>query len=128
MTSPVIASRTATLISSDSNAHTINLGSPSVGDLLIVVLSIDGGSPIPVPVVDEATSGQLWNRTAAIASSNDVSGVVLWKVASGSDALRIFLVDGNLQQSSAQCIRVTGHGSAVFVTSTTGSSTNADPP
>lgn len=125
MTSPVIASRTATLISSDSSALTIGLGSPSAGDLLIVVVSIDGDAS-SIPVVDAAFSGSKWNRTSAVTSTNAVTALVLWKIAEGSDALRLQLSAS--EQSSAECIRVTGHGSAVFIASATGNSTNADPP
>lgn len=125
MTSPVIASRTATLISSDSSALTISLGSPSAGDLLIVVVAIDGDAS-SIPVVDAAYSGSKWNRTSAVTSTNAVTALVLWKIAEGSDALRLQLSAS--EQASAECIRVTGHGSAVFIASTTGNSTNADPP
>lgn len=125
MTSPVIASRTPTLISSDSGLHTINLGGPSAGDLLVVVLAVD--NDVRPFVIDGAFSGKNWQFIAPVTSSGLVTGVVYWKVAEGSDALRIQLGTG-AEQSTAECIRITGHGSSVSIASAVGNSTNGDPP
>ena len=127
MTAPVIASRTATLVSSNSPYHVVNLGSPNAGDLLIVVSAFDGvASSVQL---DEGYSGPLWARTASVQSSSSFTSRVAWKIAQGggADALR-YMTPENDEQSAHICIRVTGHGSAVFIASTTGNSTNANPP
>jgi hypothetical protein len=129
MTAPVIAARTATLVNSNSTYHAINLGSPNAGDLLVVVSAFDGGTISSVSF-DEGYSGPLWNRTATVqVTAGGVSARVVWKIAQGGglDLLRYYTPD-NDEQSSHICIRITGHGGAVFIASASGSSTNANPP
>lgn len=125
MTSPVIASRTATLINTATSSPVINLGSPNAGDMLVVVVAIDNAT---VPIVDHAYSGGQWLILGAAVSSSAVTGILLAKIAEGggADALRLQL--DTIEDGSAMCIRVTGHGSAIFSALTQASSTNADPP
>jgi hypothetical protein len=126
MTAPVVAARTATLVSSNAPYHVVNLGSPSAGDLLIVISAFDGTASSVV--FDEGYSGLGWVRTSSVLASG-MTARVASKIAQGggADALR-YMTPENDEQSSHICIRITGHGGAVFIASTTGNSTNADPP
>lgn len=126
MTSPVIASRTGTGVTVASQTHTINLGSPNPGDLLVVSGVVPGGVSSGVPEADISYSGSGWNKVYT--QNNFATGIAFWKVAEGSDQLRIFQFAS--LQGAYVCSRVTGHGSAVFIPagSVSNSSTNCDPP
>lgn len=127
MTAPLVATRTTTLVNSNAAYHAASIGSPSAGDLLIVISAFDG--VVSSVLFDEGYSGLRWVRTASLQSSSAFTSCVAWKIAEGggADALR-YMTPDNDEQSSHICVRVTGHGGAVFIASTTGNSTNANSP
>jgi hypothetical protein len=106
--------------------HSVNLGAPVAGELIIVVTSCDGAPTFVVP--DETASGKGWQRSPLVRDSGgvSVSSVVHAKIAAGSDVLTL-LTEG-AEQCSHFAIRISGHGSAVALASSNGNSANADPP
>lgn len=125
MTAPIPVARTSSEQATDASAFTVGLGSPSAGELIVVIASFDGSS---VWDIDRAFSGSNWWFPSQVVSSSAVTGIVAIKVADGSDALKFTLIDGSVQQASAITFRVSGHGSYASVSSSSGSSTNGDPP
>lgn len=126
MAAPVIGSWTPTTVSSGT-LHTPGLGSPSAGDLLIVVSSFANGSTTLV-VIDETFSGSRWNKIYA--PGTFTTGMVCWKIAEGGGADALRFISLGAQVSTHMCMRVTGHGSAVASAFTLGGflATNADSP
>lgn len=124
MAYPSVAARTATQITTAASSHSIGLGAPAAGELLLVIFNVRNN---PTLVIDESVSGKRWHGRVFGDGSTTERMAVLWKVAQGSDALTI-LTD-SAERSASVCYRITGHGSAVTVsTFSTASSTNGDPP
>jgi hypothetical protein len=126
MTFPTISARTSSETTSNSGTHSVSLGSPSAGELIVVISSFDETPDFIYP--DPAVSGTKWHRSAIVYDSGAASlaSVVHWKIAEGSDALT--LISETAEQCSHFAIRISGHASAVALASANGSSTNADPP
>lgn len=126
MTFPTIIARTSSETTTNGGVHSVGLGAPSAGELIVVISSFDG---VPSFIaVDRAASGDRWHASPLVYDSGGVSmaSVVHWKVAQGSDVLTL------LSEASEQCshmaIRISGHANAVALASSNGQSTNADPP
>lgn len=125
MTFPVVAARTTTSDPANTNSHVIGLGSPSAGDLLVVLVATTGaGGPYEI---DTTASGLAWTSVQAAGTSVRIG--VFWKVATGGDALTLLTRAATRMVST--CYRITGHGSAMggatsFPNSTGGA--NVNPP
>lgn len=121
MTFATIAARTPTNDASVS-VHTIGLGTPSAGDLLIVAAAQN----IPGYIRARPSSGKRWFRVANGASATTPVELSIYaKIAEGGDTL--VLETGNAGSMAALCYRLTGHGSSVAVSaSATGTSTNGN--
>lgn len=124
MTFPVVAARTLTSDAVAAVAHSIGLGSPSAGDLLIVfATSSNAGGPY---FIDEPASGPGWLSLGGGTGVN-MRLLALAKIATGSDALTLRTT--NSVRMASACYRITGHGSYVSGGSTTtGITANGDPP
>jgi hypothetical protein len=125
MTFPTINARTSSETTTDGGTHSVALGAPVAGELLVVISSFDA---VPsIIAVDTAISGHRWHAGPLVTPAiSTVTSIVHWKVADGSDALTL-LIDAS-EQCSHFAIRISGHASAVAMASSTGNSTNADPP
>lgn len=123
MAFPEVGSRsTGATTAVDTTSHTITLPSGiQVGDLLLVVFSVDGN---PTVTVNTGSSGSNWKKIGQASNSTVVTGAVFWKHAEGSDAL--VLTSSASEQSSHVCLRVVNAGPPT-ATSANGSSTNSDP-
>lgn len=120
---PVVQGRaTAQTTTTDTTSHTITLpSSVQVGELLLVVFSVDGA-----PIVSVG-SGTGWNFLGQRSNGTTVTGAVFWKIATGSDALTVST--SVAEQSSHVSFRISGvkKPGAVSGTGSDGSSTNSDP-
>jgi hypothetical protein len=123
MTAPAVVARTVSEQASDANSFTVGLGSPTAGELVVAIISIDGQAGA-VWGVDKTVSGSNWWVATHLVSNSTVLGIVAIKVAEGGDALKLVAVDSADQQASAIVFRISGHGSYAGV----GNSTNGDPP
>lgn len=129
MTAPTVVARTTSEQATDAGSFTVGLGSPSAGELLIAIISIDTAtSSSHFWKVDQAVSGGNWWVSSQVISNFEVTGIVAIKVAEGGDALKIDSVNAPNQQASAIVFRISGHGSYAAVSSAVGNSTNGDPP
>jgi hypothetical protein len=123
VTFPVVAARTPTNDVGNSFAHSIGLGSPSAGDLLIVFATSSNANG---PYFIDPGSGPNWEVIGGGVGTN-IRLLTLAKLATGSDALTLHTV--NSVRMSSTCYRITGHGLYVSGGSTTtGLTANADPP
>lgn len=127
MTFPTVAARTTSEQASDASAFTVGLGGPSAGELIVAIISVDAGSGV-IWDIDHSASGNGWWLASQVLSNSSVVGIVAIKIADGSDALRIIGLEGGNQQASAITFRISGHGSYASVASSSGNSTNGDPP
>lgn len=123
MTFPVVAARTTTADPSAALSHSIGLGGPSAGDLLVVFVATSGAGG---PYIIDGASGDAWVMVQGVGTGSLRMGV-LAKIASGGDALT--LLTANSARMASVCYRVTGHGSALaggsFASASSGS---GDPP
>jgi hypothetical protein len=126
MTFPTINARTSSESASNTGTHSVSLGSPSAGELIVVISSFDDTPDFIFP--DPAVSGTKWHSSGIVYEPGGFSlaSIVHWKVAEGSDVLT--LLSESLEQCSHFAIRISGHASAVAFASAGGNSTNADPP
>lgn len=124
MTFPVAAARTTTIDGANALSHSIGLGSPSAGDLLVVFAgSANAGGPY---FIDESASGANWFPLGTGTGVN-MRLAAFAKVATGSDALTLRTT--NSVRMASICYRITGHGSTVAAGVTaTGITANGDPP
>lgn len=95
----------------------------NVGDIIVVICSIDGDH---IVTVDTGVSGSNWNLTTVV-TNNAAIGSVLWKVAEGSDVLTVGIDGGVNERGTAVSYRISG-AETVDLTSVTGNSTNINPP
>lgn len=104
---------------SDTTSHSISMPSGiNVGDLLVVVFSVDGNPTCSVG------SGN-WNKLGQASNSTVVTGAVFWKIAEGSDTCTV--TTSASEQSTHVSLRISG-AKFLFGTSANGSSTNSNPP
>lgn len=124
MAFPSVAARaSARTMATDTTSHPIGLPTGIVaGNMLLVVFSVDGS---PTISINTGVSGNNWTLGTKASYGTDVSGVYVWKIAEGSDALT--LTTSAAEQSSHIALRITG-ASSVQGASATGSSTNSNPP
>jgi hypothetical protein len=128
VTIPVVAARTTTADPSITRSHSIGLGSPNAGDLLVVFAGSSGATTAPF-LIDENVSGKLWTPIGAQAVSSNLRFGVYAKLAVGSGTDALTLVTAGSGRMASHCYRVTGHGSTVAGGSTaTANSTNGNPP
>lgn len=128
MSFPTVAGRTTGANASALGSHSIGLGSPSAGQLIVAFVGIDDSVSI---FVDTAVSGYKWHEIALSASPTQIRSRVFWKVAEGGDALSIYAPGASAAFRSAYIVyRISGHQSAVQADSTVQNtaSTNANPP
>jgi hypothetical protein len=99
---PVVQGRaSAATTSTDTTSHAITLPtSIAVGELLLVVFSVDGAPLVSV------SSGTGWNFLGQRSNGATVTGAVFWKIATGSDALT--LATSVAEQSSHVSFRISG--------------------
>lgn len=129
MAFPTVVARTASEQASNADSFTVGLGAPSAGELIVAVISFDANAVSPYWYVDTSVSGRGWWTAGFAASNATVAGMVAIKVAEGGDALKVVLADsGGSEQASAITFRISGHGGYAAVSSSTGNSTNGDPP
>lgn len=131
MTFPAVVARTSSEQTSDADGFTVGLGSPTAGELIVAIISVDlagSGADDTKWQIDESVSGKNWWLAAKVSSNAAVVGFVAIKIAAGGDALKLMFPDGVGQQASAITFRVSGHGSYAAVASAIGNSTNGDPP
>lgn len=128
MTFPVIASRTTTVDAGTEATHSIGLGSPSAGDLLLVFFSANLSNPSSI-TVHEALSSSGWTPIAHSTAGNSSRLAVFTKIAVGGGGDTLTLFTNQVVRAAAVCYRITGHGSSVAVgTFASANSTNGDPP
>lgn len=128
MTFPTVVARTSSEQTSNADSFTVGLGSPSAGELIVSIISVDATATSPFWYIDQSVSGKQWWAAAIVGSNNTVVGIVAIKVAEGSDALKILYGDASSEQASAITFRISGHGGYAAVASAIGNSTNGDPP
>lgn len=123
MTFPVVAATNSGENATNATSQVISLpGSISVGDLLLVCLSIDGaGTAVSV---DTGASGSNWSLSQYTSGSNSRIAVA-YKIAEGSDALTFTSAS---EQSSHYAYRITGANTVEISSGATGNSANANPP
>lgn len=93
----------------------------TVGEGLLAFVAVDGN---PTVTIDTAVSGLNWTEIAAQANGSTVRGHLYYKVAEGSDALKInFSVN---EKASVLIYRISGGGTPT-ATANNGTSTNSDP-
>jgi hypothetical protein len=126
MAFPTVAARTTTAEASSSQVHSVALGSPNAGDLLVVI--VGSGSAGDAYLIDEVASGRGWFEiTAASSSSLRLHTYAKIALGGGNDVLTLRTVFS--MRVAAVCYQITGHGSYVGGgASATATSTNADPP
>jgi hypothetical protein len=125
VTFPVAAARTTTTEAVAVNSHSIALGSPSAGDLLVVFAAAQNSNGLFF--VDKAVSGEGWLISQALGTLSTGRMAALCKIANGGDALT--LLTSSAVRMAAVCYRVTGHASAIAGFSfATAFSTNGNPP
>jgi hypothetical protein len=113
------------LQSTDSTTHVITMPSGIVaGERLVVLWSKDGGTGSTF-AIDTVASGSDWVEAAQATRSANVTGVLFWKIATGSDALTLTTSVG--EQSAHLCYRIS-NAAGVTATAVSGSSANANPP
>lgn len=128
MTVPVVAARTSTTITTIARSHSIALGAPNAGDLLLVVAAATGATTAPF-LIDKGVSGKLWTPIGVgLASSNlRIAAYAMLAAGGGADALT--LEASGSGRMAAHCYRITGHGSTVAGGATaTANGTNGNPP
>ena len=110
MAFPVVASTSVSSGNSSGISVTLPAGT-AAGDLLVLIAAFDGAASEPHDIF-VVESG--WTRAALATASGHVSGAVLWKVATGSDAATVDL-SGNSAAEVGGVIayRITGHGGQV---------------
>ncbi len=122
---PAVIARTGPINTGSVTSHPITVPTHSVGDLLLVTMTVGAAPTVSI------TSGTGWNTIGPTAQGSNVTGVIYWKVADGSDTLTIGT--STSQESSHRC-RVIAAGThsasatAVTGTATTGAATtNGNP-
>lgn len=112
MAFPVVASTSVSSGTSSGISVTLPAGT-AAGDLLVLIGAFDGAvsETHDIFVVESG-----WTRAALATAQGYVSGAVLWKVATGSDAATVDL-SGNAAAETGNVIalRITGHGGQVEV-------------
>lgn len=122
MAFPVIRSRMTGSISSNSTSHTITMpGTISVGDLIVVFFVIDSSPEISI---DTDTSGSNWSQLDYV-NATSCRAYVFSKTAEASNAL---LITSTASEQSAYDSYSIYNISGSDLTSTSGDSTNFDPP
>lgn len=110
MAFPVVASTSVS--SGTSSGISISLPAGTVaGDLLVLIAAFDGAvsETHDIFVVESG-----WTRAALATAQGYVSGAVLWKVATGSDAATVDLSgNGAAEAGGVIAYRITGHGGQV---------------
>lgn len=110
-----------------SNTTTHNINMPTgiqVGEILLVAFSVDSN---PTISIDTATSGVNWNRLGQFGGGSIGQNYdFFWKVAEGSDALR--LTTSASEQSGHACQRIANATNIEFGATAEANDVNADPP
>lgn len=99
---PTVISRTPTSITTGATSHAINVGSPSAGDLLLILLRINTGP-------GTWTFTGFTAITNADANGDDASNDVLyayWKVATGAEGADEPASSTNVVKLAAICYRI----------------------
>jgi len=121
MSFPVLEASSNGEVSSNATSSTISLPSGiSAGDLLVVYFSVDGTTS--TIAVDTGFSGSNWNIVQYTGGSSNKIAVV-WKVAEGSDALRL---THNSEQSTHISDRFSGADTVEVSSGNTGATSNAN--
>lgn len=129
MAFPTVDARTSSEQATNASSFTVELGSPTAGELIVAIISIDTLASVSTTwEIDKSVSGNDWWAAAVLGSTSSVVGMVAIKVATGSDALKIAYGNGDSEQASAITFRISGHGGYAAVSSAAGNSTNGDPP
>ena len=128
MTLPV----SAAFSSGSSTTGTVSVTMPagvSAGDLLLVVTS-SRADPSTI-AIDRTISGNGWWTVGAFLNTflNNPALNVYAKIATGSDALTLIDINNSLPALAYIAVRITGHGSAVTISSKVQSNNaQCDPP
>jgi len=131
MAFPLVKSTGIGVNTSDSTSHPIVLPRHSAGDLIVVIFGVDGN---PTITVDTDYSGNSWTGISATAhNGTTLSSIVVDKIASSSSELLQFNTSSPEQSChSVYVITGTNNNAAIYaivsVSSSTGTSTNFDPP
>ncbi|MCC7290086.1 LamG domain-containing protein [bacterium] len=106
--------------STDATSHTITMPSGiNVGELLIIVFSVDGNPTVTIG------SGN-WTKLGQASNGTTVTQAIFYKVAEGSDTATVST--SSTQEASHIVYRISGAGDTISGTSANGSSTNSNPP
>lgn len=103
MASPVDAGRVATNISTAATSHNINVGSPSAGDILLVIIRVAAASG--------GVGGQInaWDFLGLFTGdATDDETFIYAKVATGSEGATQTFTTANSSKLAAICWRITG--------------------
>lgn len=122
MTFPVVAAVNYSEETSNTTTHDVLLpASISAGDLLMLFAGIDG-----IPTISDMPAG--WTQAKRLVNTGDVNVLEIWyKVAAGGETDFTYTTSAS-EKSANRTWRVTGHGSAIEVsTGVTASTANPDP-
>ena len=126
MAFPSVRSYNTSRVDSNGTSHSVTMPATiSAGDLLIVFFSSHGNG-VTISI-DTGVSGNNWSKNSNT-SSDASTTTMIWKLsATGSDALT--LTTNASEKSTAISYCISGHGGTnLDFNSTTGSSTNINPP
>lgn len=117
---PYVTGRSFGRSAAAATSHTINMPSGIVaGDLLLILFAVDGS-----PTCSISSGG--WTKLGQASNSTIVTQAIFYKVAAGSDTAT---VDTDASEENSHCVLLIKNASGlVSGTSTTGTSTNANPP
>ena len=120
---PVVETTAITQGGGNLADHPITMPSGiEIGDLLLVIFSVKGE---PFTTVDTGVSGSNWTLTEVFEGGGNVVGVIVWKIAEGSDALELD-TDGS-RAGSAIAHRISGASTLDF-SSAFGTGSPPNPP
>ena len=124
LAAPVVASVTETAFGTDTRDHNVNMpATVDAGDLLIVLFTNDGNSPVTPPAG--------WNLLASDPRGNAVRLSVYYRIAAGTEGgTQVNFRTSSNEQAAAQVYRITDwHGTTPpeISTAATGSSTTPNP-
>lgn len=105
-----------------SHTLTTNIPAGNVGDGILVIFGSDGD---PTHTIDTVVSGSNWQTLASNFNLTAVRGTVYFKIAEGSDALKI---DTSAAENCSWIIKRLSPCSAASAASSNGNGTDSNPP
>lgn len=130
MAFPTIAART-TNASGAAFVHSASLGSPSAGEIVLVIGNFDDSAAV---IIDTAASGYDWHEIPLSAAPSQFRSRVFWKIAAGGGAdvltIRATQEHGATFRACFLTYRISGHQNSVHCVSAVNNTAgaNANPP